>query len=152
MLSSIPYLFTVAGMLFIAKMSDRAQDRSRYLVLCSLLSAIGLLITAIWIHDTAMGLVGMTLVSVGILSSIPVFWAVVARRLTGAAAVVGFAFINSVGNLAGFVSPFAIGIITDRTGTQVSGLYALSAMSLVASVLLLLFIRERQTSNTQEAK
>jgi MFS family permease len=152
MLSSVPYLFTIAAMLFIGKMSDRAQDRSHYLVFCSLLSALGLVITAVWIKDTAIGLMGMTLVSVGILSSIPVFWAVVARRLTGAAAVVGFAFINSVGNLAGFASPYAIGVITDKTGTQVSGLYALSAMSLAASFMLLLFVRERQFSATREVK
>ncbi|MEI7297469.1 MFS transporter [Paraburkholderia tropica] len=152
LLSAVPYIFTVFAMLVIGKLSDRSGDRARYLVLCSLLSAIGLAVTAIWIRDTAIGLAGMTLVAIGILGSIPVFWAVVARRLTGAAAVVGFAFINSIGNLAGFVSPFAIGIITDRTGTQISGLYTLSAMSLLSAILLILFVRERRTLTDEDTK
>ncbi|RKR31372.1 MULTISPECIES: MFS transporter [Paraburkholderia] len=152
LLSSVPYIFTVFGMLMIGKLSDRAADRSRYLVLCSLLSAVGLAVTALWIKDTVIALTGVTMVAVGILGSIPVFWAVVARRLTGAAAVVGFAFINSVGNLAGFVSPYGIGIITDRTGTQISGLYALSVMSLAAAILLLLFVREKRALIEKEAK
>jgi MFS family permease len=152
LLSAVPYIFTVFGMLVIGKLSDRAPDRARYLVLCSLLSAAGLAVTALWIKDTVIGLAGMTMVAVGILGSIPVFWAVVARRLSGAAAVVGFAFINSIGNLAGFVSPYAIGIITDQTGTQISGLYALSAMSLAAAILLMLFVREKRALIEEEAK
>ncbi|WP_322040182.1 MFS transporter [Burkholderia diffusa] len=152
LLSAVPYIFTVFGMLVIGKLSDRASDRSHYLVFCSLLSAVGLAVTALWIKDTAIALAGMTLVAVGILGSIPVFWAVVARRLTGAAAIVGFAFINSIGNLAGFVSPYTIGIITDRTGTQISGLYALSAMSLAAAIIILLFVREKRALIDEDAK
>ncbi|MFJ3056688.1 MFS transporter [Herbaspirillum sp. NPDC087042] len=143
-LSSIPYLFTIIAMPYIGKMSDRARDRSHYLVLCALLSCVGLVITALWLKQTAIGLFGMTLVATGVLSSIPVFWALVARRLSGSAAIVGFAFINSIGNLAGFASPYGIGLITDKTGTQVAGLYALAAMSFFAACLLLFFVRERK--------
>ena len=40
----------------------------------------------------------------------------VAGFLTGSAAAGGIAFINSIGNLGGFVGPYAIGWIKDATG------------------------------------
>ena len=51
----------------------------------------------------------------GIMASISTFWALPASILTGAAAAAGLAWINSVGNLGGFVGPYAIGWIHDHS-------------------------------------
>lgn len=64
--------------------------------------------------------------------------------LAGAASVAGIAIINSVGNLAGFVSPSIVGWIKDSTGSANAGLYVIGAC-LTAAALALLALRTRLT-------
>jgi nitrate/nitrite transporter NarK len=140
-LSALPYLAAMVCMPLVSRLSDSAADRSRYLVVCGVLAAAGLSIAAFWIKDTTLALVGLSMAAAGILSSVPVFWALAARCYVGSAAVVGFAIINSIGNLGGFVSPYAIGLITDATGSQLAGLYTLSGMEVAAVLMLVTLIR-----------
>ena len=54
--------------------------------------------------------------------------------LTGSAAAGGIALINSIGNLGGFVGPYAIGWIKDATGEITLGLVVLAAAPIMAGV------------------
>jgi nitrate/nitrite transporter NarK len=47
----------------------------------------------------------------------------------------GIAFINSIGNLGGFVGPYAIGWIKDATGETTLGLVVLAAGPIMAGVV-----------------
>ena len=47
----------------------------------------------------------------------------------------GIAAINSIGNLAGFLSPYLIGVVKDATGEATFGLYVLAAFMLMGAVL-----------------
>jgi MFS transporter, ACS family, tartrate transporter len=58
--------------------------------------------------------------------------------LSGAAAAGGIALINSIGNLAGFAGPYAMGAIKDWTGSYTGGLPGLSAVGFLAMTLVLL--------------
>jgi len=58
-----------------------------------------------------------------------------AANLTGAAA--GIAWINSVGNLAGFLGPFLVGYLKDFTGSTAAGLYFLAAVLVIGAVAVL---------------
>ena len=55
--------------------------------------------------------------------------------LSGSAAAAGIARINSVGNLAGYVSPFLAGTIRDRTLSMTLALLALSAAALPSALI-----------------
>ena len=70
------------------------------------------------------------------------FWVLPPAFLGGAAAAAGIALINSVGNLAGFVSPFIVGWIKDATGSTNNGLYA-TAVSLIVDGAIVLAIAQR---------
>jgi ACS family tartrate transporter-like MFS transporter len=61
--------------------------------------------------------------------------------LSGTAAAGGIALINSVGNLGGFVGPYAVGVIKDQTGSHLAALMTLGG-ALFAMGLLALTIRE----------
>src|SRR5262249_4250990 len=63
--------------------------------------------------------------------------------LAGTAAAAGIAWINSVGNLAGFFGPSIVGVITDLTKRTDYGLYVASAMLLVGAALVLAFVPKR---------
>ena len=64
-----------------------------------------------------------------------------ASFLTGTAAAAGIAFINSVGNLAGFATPFMMGWAKQWTGGVGAGLYGVAAMQLAASAIVALAMR-----------
>jgi ACS family tartrate transporter-like MFS transporter len=61
--------------------------------------------------------------------------------LTGASAAAGIALINSLGNVGGFVGPFAIGAVIKKTGSPQGGL-VFAAVALLISALLLLAFKE----------
>jgi LPXTG-motif cell wall-anchored protein len=65
------------------------------------------------------------------------FWNLPTSELRGVAAAAGIAAINSVGNFAGFVSPFVIGWVNVRTGTPQAGLVLLGAALLAGAALVL---------------
>lgn len=48
--------------------------------------------------------------------------------MAGAAAASGIALINSLGNLGGFVAPYAVGVLKDMTGDSKAGLLLLAAV------------------------
>ncbi|MGH8808483.1 MAG: MFS transporter, partial [Noviherbaspirillum sp.] len=57
--------------------------------------------------------------------------------LGGAAAAAGIAAINSVGNLAGFASPYLIGWIKDLTHSTDIGMYMLAGVLVAGSLAVL---------------
>ena len=58
----------------------------------------------------------LCLAAIGIWGSLGPFWALATRFLRGTAAAAGIAIVNSVGALAGFVAPYAIGWVKESTG------------------------------------
>jgi nitrate/nitrite transporter NarK len=81
--------------------------------------------------------VSSTLATVGIISALPVFWSLPTAFLGGTAAAAGIAFINSLGNLSGFVSPYMVGWIKDATQSTNMAMYALAASVLIGGLLAL---------------
>ncbi|HML13451.1 MAG TPA: MFS transporter, partial [Xanthobacteraceae bacterium] len=64
--------------------------------------------------------------------------------LSGTAAAGGIALINSIGNLGGFVGPYAVGWIKDATGSYEAGLYFLAACALASAVIAFIALRHTQ--------
>jgi nitrate/nitrite transporter NarK len=62
------------------------------------------------------------------------FWSLPTAFLGGVSAAAGIAAINSVGNLAGFVSPYVVGGLKDLTGSTVTGMFAVSAVLIVGAL------------------
>ena len=78
-----------------------------------------------------MKMMALSIAGFGIFGCLPVFWTFPTAFLSGAAAAGGIALINSIGNLAGFAGPFAVGRIKDLTGSYTGGLLSLSAAGFV---------------------
>ncbi|MDU0956867.1 MAG: MFS transporter, partial [Bradyrhizobium sp.] len=73
----------------------------------------------------------------GIFACLPVFWTLPTAFLSGAAAAAGIAVVNSIGNLAGFAGPFAMGWLRDQTGSYTDGLLLLAGLGIVAMGIVL---------------
>jgi len=83
-------------------------------------------------------ILALTVVNVGISAAKAPLWAMPSAFLSGAGAAAGIAMINSVGNLGGFVGPFAIGWLKSVTGGYTAGLYVVAGTLAVSAALTLL--------------
>lgn len=137
-LSTLPWLASIVAVFFIGPYSDRNGRRGKVRTISVFITAVGFCISAYFARDVTLSLVGMMIAASGILCASTVFWANMARIYVGGAAVVGFATVNSIGNLGGFVSPYMLGIVVDATGSPVLGMYAIAG-SLVVSGCLMYF-------------
>jgi ACS family tartrate transporter-like MFS transporter len=80
----------------------------------------------------------------GVFSMMGPFWAMPTALLSGTAAAVGVAVINSIGNLGGFFGPYTIGALRNATGSFRAGLL-LVAGALAISGCLALTLKDRET-------
>jgi nitrate/nitrite transporter NarK len=75
--------------------------------------------------------------AMGVLTCSPLFWSLPTAFLSGTGAAAGIAVINSVGNLAGFVSPFLVGWLKDTTHNNQTGMFMLAAMLVIGAIAIL---------------
>lgn len=141
MLSAIPYAFGIAAMLFVGRNSDRTGERRWHYAASAAIAALGLVGAVVWHDQTVAAMIALTIASMGLQSLAPVFWTMPTRILGGTAAAAGVAIINAIGNLAGFVSPFLVGFVKDKTGTTAVAMFAIAGFLLLAGALVLFGIR-----------
>jgi ACS family tartrate transporter-like MFS transporter len=132
--TALPYTIGTIGMLLWSWSSDRHNERRMHFVVACLLATVGL--TAVgWFTGSYWAIMAMSFAAVGIYGAKPAFWPLPSAFLTGSAAAGGIALVNSIGNLGGFVGPYAVGWIKDATGSFEAGLYFLAACALASAVL-----------------
>jgi len=137
MLTAVPYAFAAVAMVLIGRSADRLRERRWHVAIPGVVGAVGLLLSTLFGDNTWLSMSALTLATVGILTTLPLFWSLPTAFLGGTAAAAGIALINSVGNLAGFVSPFMVGWLKDLTHSTNSGMYMLTASLVLGAVLTL---------------
>lgn len=141
LLAAIPFIAGAIAMVWVGWHSDRTGERRLHCFAAALVAAIGLAATGALIGSGPAALVALTIAAIGILAAFPVFWALPQALLAGTAAAGAIALINAIGNLAGFVAPYLIGISASVTGSATSGLYVVAVIELVAALLVFFFCR-----------
>jgi D-galactonate transporter len=137
-LTAIPYGATIIAMILFGRSADRARERRWHLVIPMVLGALGLVASTLaGSTHTGLAVAALTVASAGIITSAPLFWSLPTAFLTGVAAAAGIAAINSVGNLAGFVSPYVIGWLKDLTQSTASGMYVLAVVLILGALAVL---------------
>lgn len=141
-LYAIPCVVTTVAMLLVGHYSDKTGERRWHLALSCLFGAVGFAVSAVPGISGVVGLAALTVSTAAIMCALTVFWAVPSALLAGTAAAAGIAWINAVANLAGYVSPHAIGVIVDHTHSMMWAMVAMSAAMLASSVLTLYVTRK----------
>jgi MFS transporter, ACS family, tartrate transporter len=140
--TAVPFTFAAIGMITIAAHSDRTAERRLHVAACASLAGTGLM-SASFFDAPAAALALLAAAAVGLYSATPPFWSLPTAYLRGEAAAAGIGFINSVGNLGGFVGPYLMGWMQGATGDFRFGLRTLAA-SAICSALLVLTVKPRQ--------
>jgi ACS family tartrate transporter-like MFS transporter len=144
LVTAIPYTIGTVGLVLWGHSSDRRNERRWHLIISTALAAIGI-ISAGWLTGSFWAVAAMSVATVGIYGSRPSFWPMPSHFLTGAAAASGMAFINSIGNVGGYVGPFIVGWIKDSTKSFEMALYFLGACALLSAIIA--FIATRATND-----
>jgi D-galactonate transporter len=138
LLSAIPYACGIVVTLLIAHSADRRRERRWHFAFASVLGGLGLLVSTMYGSNVLLAMIALSVATAGILATMPVFWTYPSAILGGTAAATGIAMINSIGNLAGFVSPSIIGWMKDATNSTNAGLYVVAIALFIGAVLALL--------------
>ena len=132
--TAIPYAIGTIGLVLWGYSSDRRKERRWHLIISTSLAAVGLLCAG-WLSHSFWAIVAISVFTVGIYGSRPTFWPMPSVFLTGAAAAVGMALINSIGNLGGYFGPMIVGWIKDSTKSFEMALYFLAGCALLSAMI-----------------
>ena len=143
-LTAVPYLCAVIAMVAVGRSSDRRRERTWHLALPLAAGALGLIVAAY--AGSVVGMIAICVATAGIYAALGPFWTLPPAFLRGAAAAAGIAWINSIGNLGGFLGPYTLGqLATDGAGIG-TGLAVLAGVALAAMLLGLAVSRAVQRS------
>ncbi|CCE01294.1 MFS transporter [Bradyrhizobium sp. STM 3809] len=134
--SAAPYLVGVIGMVWWGRRSDQQAERTYHAAIPLFIASAGLVL-AVLFADPTLKMIAFCIAGFGIFACLPVFWTLPTAFLSGAAAAAGIAVINSIGNLAGFAGPFAMGWLRDHTGSYTAGLLLLAGLGIIAMGIVL---------------
>jgi ACS family tartrate transporter-like MFS transporter len=115
-----------------ARHSDRRGERPWHIAAAAAVACIGLVATAALAESAAVAIATITVGAVGTLAMLPIFWTLPSTLVRGVAAAAAIAFINSLGNVGGFVGPILIGWLKATTGGFSAGL-VVAAIAVAAS-------------------
>lgn len=143
LLSAIPYAAAAITMVMVGRNSDRCGEYRWHLACCAGIGALGVAFGTFYGDNLLLGMIGLTVGTAAMISSLPVFWGMPSAVVGGAAAAAGVALINSLGNIAGFFSTIVVGWLTQVTGNTHAAMYIMALILLVGGVLGLLVYRLR---------
>jgi nitrate/nitrite transporter NarK len=138
LLNGIPYIVATIFMVLNGLHSDRSGERRWHVAVSALVGALGF-ITSAYTTNVAFSLAALAIAFAGVKGMVGPFWAFSTASMSGTAAAAGIAWINSVGNLGGFVGPTVVGYIKKATGSYAGAVTALgAALAILACIAITL--------------
>ncbi|WP_431822665.1 MFS transporter [Burkholderia sp. F1] len=137
LLSIVPNAIGAAGLIAIARRSDRRRERRRHFAACALGGALALALLTLHLPNIVAMMALLSLAAMLIFAAHPVFWAVPSAYFSGAGAAGGIALISSIGVSSGMITPWIVGMIRTRTGSMdpamlmIAGLLAACAAAML---------------------
>ena len=137
LLSAAPYAVGVIAIIFWGRFVDRWGRPALLTFIPMLVGGLALALTAFGTSMPWLGYGGLFVCVAGIMASFPGFWSLPSVFLAGAAAAVGIAVINAIGNLSGFAGPYWVGWMTDLFGDAKWGLVSIGVVMVIGSIAVL---------------
>jgi len=149
LLVMVPSLVALPVMILVGRSSDHRLERRYHSAIPLVIAACSLILLGTTSsHSVLLAVILWCLVLSGTFSPWGPFWSLPNEFLTGFSAAAGIALINGFGNLGGFVGPYAIGAISNKTGRLQTGLLFV-AFSLFTSAVLILALRNKIEPKTE---
>jgi hypothetical protein len=110
---------------------------------CLVVATLGFVLAGFFDNSPIALIFAIGLMGTGMIASIPAFWALPPRLVTGAGAAGGIALINTLGQLGGLASPVMVGSIRDLSGSTTPALYLIAGLCLGGAALIMFALPEQ---------
>ena len=135
LLSAIPFAAAAVAMVLVGRSSDRHHEYRWHVAICATLGAAGVLFGTLLGDNLWLAMIGLTVGTAAMISSLPVFWGMPTAVVGGAAAAAGIALINSMGNVAGFFATIVVGWMTQLTDSTQTAMYMMTTVLVMGGAL-----------------
>lgn len=137
LVTAIPPIAGLIGMIVLSRHSDRVGERFYYAVTTFVIAAAGFAIAAfakapVWI------IVGFMVANVGVYGTQAVFWTIPQSYMSRQSAPGAIGLVSTVGSIGGAIIPIVIGRAKDASGSYTIGFLVVSAVLIMAAVLLMI--------------
>ena len=151
-LVTIPYLVALAAMVLVGRSSDRNLERRYHAAIPLMIGALAFVgLSSISTRSVFLTITLWCLVVSGIECAWSPIWSLPNEFLAGFSAAAGIALINGVGNLGGFIGPYAMGAINKATGSFYGGLLLAGISWFISATLLIVLPRRGELHAAQAA-
>jgi len=133
LLNTLPWVLVGVALWAVPRHAARHEDQTWHIVAPALVGAV-LLVASVVVPGAIAKFALLSFAAAAIFGGQPIFWTLPPRFLTGAGAAVGFAAINSVGNLGGLIAQTVVPAIHDRTGSNLAPMLFLALCLAVAGI------------------
>jgi MFS family permease len=133
-LSAGPPLLGVVGTILVSFSSDRTGDRKLHLAFVYVIGAVGMLGSAL-VQSPVLAYLFLCLAGLGMNSGNSLFWSLNASFMTGVAAAVSIAVVNTIAQFGGLIGPWLIGAVKTSTGNFSIALMVVAGFLVLAAVI-----------------
>ncbi|MDR5759266.1 MFS transporter [Caballeronia sp. LZ035] len=133
--SAVPNIFAAIALYVSNRSADRTGGRRVHFALFMVIGAAGLAASMWFSAGPLVTTACLSVAAAGVYSCIALFWALPTSLFVGASVAAALAFINSVGNIAGFMSPWLVGMLNVMVGHAEVGMYVISAFLVLGGAL-----------------
>jgi MFS family permease len=145
LLSALPFVAAAIGVLWWGARSDRLRERRWHLLIPGIVAVLALIVAALT-DNPPLRLGALIAGGFGAFANLPVFWTIPPAMLAESEAPAGIAVVSSIGNVAGFVAPYVVGVLRQATGNFASGMLALAAFVAITVVMAAIMLRPGRIS------
>jgi MFS family permease len=140
LITAIPYGVAVIGMILLSVHSDRTGERRLHYVFNVTAGAIGLVLSGILASNPVLAIVFLSIGTLGVIGSMPLFWPLPSAFLAGTTAAAGIGFVNSVGNLGGYFGPNIPIWAKLLSSNRSAALYIIAGILMIGAFLTYFFV------------
>ena len=135
LLSAVPQICTIVGMIWWSKRSDRFNERKLHTLLPYLFAAAGWILTASSTHPM-LQLTGIVMASTGAFAAMVIFWTTPDQSISLQARALGIAVINATGMTGAALGPLLMGWMKDVTGNFNAGIYMVAGFLVLGAFVI----------------
>jgi MFS family permease len=140
LITAIPYGVAVIGMILLSVHSDKTGERRLHYVFNVTAGAIGLVLSGVFASNPVWAIVFLSIGTLGVIGSMPLFWPLPSAFLAGTAAAAGIGIVNSVGNLGGYFGPNIPIWVKLISSNRSAALYIIAGILMVGAFLTYFFV------------
>jgi len=138
-LTAIPYLLGAIALVLNARSSDATGERIWHTALSAIVGGIGLFGAAL-APNPVISFLFLCVTAIGVYAWSGPYWAIT-TNIDPRLAAVGLGIVNALGNLGGFVSPYVVGWLNDKSGSSQMGMIFLAAALVIAGLIVIMLRR-----------